>query len=227
MTETLRRETATIPIVFAALADPVGSGLVASLARPGGNVTGFPLFAEDMGGKWLEFMKEIAPRAERVAFIFHPDAAPHRGLLRTAQSVAPSKSINLLAYPVHDASEIAAVITSFASGGDGGPVAVTHAVTLSNRDLIIGLAMRYRLPTVFGELIWAESGGLLSYGSDMGELFRGAASYVDLILRGANPSELPVQMPTKFNLVINLKTARAIGLTVPLTLLARADEVIE
>ena len=227
VTETVRRETATIPIVFASLGDPVGSGLVASLARPGGNVTGFPLFVEDMGGKWLEFMREIAPRVERVAFIFHPDVAPHRGLLRTAQSVAPSMSINLLAYPVHDASEIAAAITSFASGGDGGLVAASHAVTFSNRDLIISLAIRYRLPTVFGELIWAKSGGLLSYGSDQAELFREAASYVDLILKGANPAELPVQMPTKFNLVINLKTARAIGLTVPSSLLARADKVIE
>jgi putative ABC transport system substrate-binding protein len=227
VTETVRRETATIPIVFAALADPVGSGLVASLARPGGNVTGFPLFAEDMGGKWLEFLREIAPRAQRVAFIFHPDVAPHRALLRTAQSVAPSMNVNLLSYPVHDASEIAAAITSFASEGDGALVAVTHAVTLSNRDLIISLAIRHRLPTVFGELIWAESGGLLSYGSDMGELFRGAASYVDLIFKGANPAELPVQMPTKFNLVINLKTARAIDLTVPSTLLARADKLIE
>ena len=227
VTETVRRETATIPIVFASLGDPVGSGLVASLARPGGNVTGFPAFVEDMGGKWLEFMSEIAPRVERVAFIFHPDVAPHRGLLRAAQSAASSMSISLLAYPVHDRSEITAAITSFASGGDGGLVAAGHAVTYSNRDLIISLATSHRLPTVFPEPIWAESGGLLSYGTDQAELFRGAASYVDLILKGANPAELPVQMPTKFNLVINLKTARAIGLTVPPTLLSRADEVIE
>jgi ABC-type uncharacterized transport system substrate-binding protein len=227
VTETVRQETATIPVVFASLGDPVGSGLVASLARPGGNVTGFPAFVGDMGGKWLEFMREIAPRVERVAFIFHPDVAPHRGLLRAAQSAASSMSINLLAYPVHDRSEITAGITSFVSGGEGGLVAASHAVTFSNRDLIIGLATSHRLPTVFPEPVWAESGGLLSYGTDQAELFRGAATYVDLILKGANPAELPVQMPTKFNLVINVKTARAIGLTVPATLLARADEVIE
>jgi putative ABC transport system substrate-binding protein len=227
VTETVRRETATIPIVFASLGDPVGSGLVASIARPGGNVTGFPAFVEDMGGKWLEFMREIAPTVERVAFILHPDVAPHRGLLRAAQSVAPSMRINLLAYPVHDANEIAAAIKSFASGGSGGLVAAGHAVTYSNRDLIIGLALSNRLPTVFPEPIWAESGGLLSYGTDQAELFRGAASYVDLILKRADPAELPVQMPTKFDLIINLKTAQAIGLTVPETLLVRATKVIE
>ncbi len=227
VTETVRQETATIPIVFASLGDPVGSGLVASLARPGGNVTGFPAFVGDMAGKWLEFMREIAPRVQRVAFIFHPDVAPHRGLLHAAQTAATSMGINLLAYPVHDRSEITAAITSFASIPDGGLVAASHAVTYSNRDLIISLATSHRLPTVFPEPIWAESGGLLSYGTDQAELFRGAATYVDLILKGSNPAELPVQMPTKFDLVINVKTARAIGLTVPASLLARADEVIE
>jgi len=227
VTETMRRETATIPIVFASLGDPVGSGLVASLAQPGGNVTGFPAFVEAMGGKWLELMREIAPRLERVAFIFHPGVAPHRGLLRAAQSVAPSLSMNLFAYPVQDANDIAAAVASFGSEAGGGLVAASHAVTYSNRDLIISLAIRHRLPTVFPEPIWAESGGLLSYGSDQVELFRGAASYVDAILKGANPAVLPVQMPTKFNLVINLKTARVIDLTVSPALLARADRVIE
>jgi ABC-type uncharacterized transport system substrate-binding protein len=227
VTETVRRETATIPIVFASLGDPVGSSLVASLARPGGNVTGFPVFVETMGNKWLELIREIAPRVERVGFIFHPDVAPHRGLLHAAQSAAPSMNIKLLPLSVHDASEITAAITSFASEADGGLVVTGHAVTFSNRDLIISLAASHRLPMVGGEPIWAQSGGLLSYGSDQTELFRGAASYVDLILKGANPAGLPVQLPTKFNLIINLKTARALGLAVPPSLLARADEVIE
>ena len=227
VTETVRRETASIPIVFASLGDPVGSGLVASLARPGGNVTGFPAFVETMGNKWLELIREIAPRVERVGFIFHPDVAPHRGLLHSAQSAAPSMNIKLLPLPVHDASEITAAITSFGSEADGGLIVAGHAVMFSNRDLIISLAASHRLPTVFGEPIWAQSGGLLSYGSDQVEYFRGAASYVDLILKGANPAELPVQLPTKFNLIINLKTAKALGLTVPPTLLSRADEVIE
>jgi putative tryptophan/tyrosine transport system substrate-binding protein len=213
--------------VFASLGDPVGSGLVASLARPGGNVTGFPAFVEDMGAKWLEFMKEVAPRVERVGFIFHPDVAPHRGLLRAAQSAAPTMNIELAPLPVHTASEIAAAILAFASGMHDSLVTANHAVTYSNRDLVISLAITHRLPTVFGDPIFAESGGLLSYGSDQAELFRGAASYVDQILKGANPAELPVQMPTKFNLLINLKTARAIGLTISATLLARADNVIE
>jgi putative ABC transport system substrate-binding protein len=190
-------------------------------------VTGFPVFVEDMGGKWLELMREVAPRVERVGFVFHPDVAPHRGLLRAAQSAAPSLNIKLFPLPVHDASEIVTTITTFASEADGGLAVAGHAVTYSNRDLLIGLAASHRLPTVFGEPIWAESGGLLSYGSDQTELFRGAASYVDLILKGAKPAELPIQLPTKFDLVINLKTARALGLIIPATLLDRADKVIE
>jgi putative tryptophan/tyrosine transport system substrate-binding protein len=227
VTETVRRETATIPIVFASLGDPVGSGLVESLARPGGNVTGFPAFVDTMGGKWIELMREIAPRVERVGFIFHPDVAPHSGLLRAAQSAAPSLNVKLLPLPIHNASEIAAAITAFASGAEGGLTVASHAVTFANRDLLISLAASHRLPTVFGDPIFAESGGLLSYGSDGAEMFRGAASYVDLILKGAKPAELPVQLPTKFVLIINLKTAKAIGLTVSATLLARADKVIE
>jgi putative tryptophan/tyrosine transport system substrate-binding protein len=227
VTETVRRETQTIPIVFASLGDPVGSGLVASLARPGGNVTGFPVFVEAMGGKWLELMKEIAQRVERVGFIFHPDPAPHRGLLRAAQSAAPSLNIKLFPLAVHDRNEIAAAITGFASEANGGLAVGTHAVTLSNRELLNSLAVNHRLPTVFGDAVWTESGGLLSYGSDIVDLFRGAASYVDLILKGANPADLPVQLPTRFELTINLKTARALGLSVPAILLDRADKLIE
>jgi putative ABC transport system substrate-binding protein len=227
VTETVRQETKTIPIVFASLGDPVGSGLVASLARPGGNVTGFPVFVDAMGSKWLELLRQIAPRVERVGFIYHPDAVPNVGLFRAAQSAAPSLNLKLIPLPIHDAAEIKAAITAFASGMGGGLVVATHAVTLSNRDLLISLAASNQLPTVFGDLVFVESGGLLSYGSDIAALFQGAATYVDLILKGAKPGELPVQLPTKFDLVINLKTARALGLTVPATLLVSANKVIE
>jgi len=226
-TEIMRQETRTIPIVFASLGDPVGSGLVASLNRPGGNVTGFPAFVETMAGKWLELLSEIVPRVERVSFIYHPDVAPHRGLLRAAQATAPSLNIELLSFPIRDAGEIAAAIAAFASGGNGGLAVASHAVTFSNRDLLTGLAAKHRLPTIFGDPSFAESGGLLSYGSDLIEMFEGAASYVDLILKGAKPAELPVQLPTKYLLSINLKTAQAIGVTIPAPLLVRADKVIE
>lgn len=226
-TETMRQETQTIPIVFASLGDPVGSGLVASMNRPGGNVTGFPAFVETMGGKWLELMKEVAPRATRIGFIHHPGVAPHRGLVRAAQAAAPPLKIDLIALPVHNADEITAAITAFASAGYGGLVTGSHAVTYSNRDLLIRLAAQHRLPSLFADPLFAESGALLSYGSDQAEMFLGAASYVDRILKGAKPAEMPVQLPTKFNFIINLKTAEAIGLTIPPAILARADRVIE
>lgn len=227
VTEIVRQETQNIPIVFASLGDPVGSGLVASLSRPGGNVTGFPAYVESMAGKWLELLKEAAPRLERVGFIFHPDVAPHRGLLSAAQSTAPSLKLKLLPLPVHDASEIAAAVTALGSEANSGLAVASHAVTFSNRDLLIRLATSNGLATVFGDPVFGESGGLLSYGSDPTEAFLGAASYIDLILKGAKPAEMPVQLPTKFNLVINLKTAQAIGLSIPNTLLIRADKVIE
>lgn len=227
VTETTRQETQSIPIVFASLGDPVGSGLVASLAKPGGNVTGFPAFVDSMGSKWLELLREIAPRVTRAGFVFHPDAVPNVGLLRAAQSAAPSMKLKLVPIAVRDATEIGSAITAFASGMDGGLVVATHAVTLSNRDIIIRLAASNLLPTAFGEPVFAASGGLLSYGSDIGAMFEGAASYVDLILKGAKPTELPVQLPTKFDLVINLKTARELGLTVPPRLLVGATRVIE
>jgi putative tryptophan/tyrosine transport system substrate-binding protein len=182
VTEIVRRETQSIPIVFASLGDPVGSGLVASLSRPGGNVTGFPVFVDAMGSKWLELLREVAPSVGRVGFIFHPDAVPHVGVLRAAQSAAPSLNLKLVPLPIHDANEIVAAVKEFTSEMSGGLIVPTHAVTYSNRDLLIGLAISNRLPTVFAEPVFAESGGLLSYGSDTAELFRGAASYVDLIL---------------------------------------------
>ena len=227
VTEIVRQETQSIPIVFASLGDPVGSGLVASLARPGGNVTGFPVFVDTMGSKWLELLKEISPRVKRVGFVFHPDAVPNVGLFHAAQSAAPSLNLKLIPIPIRDASEIKTAVTAFASGMDGGLVVATHAVTLSNRDLLISLAASNQLPTVFGDLVFAESGGLLSYGSDIAALFQGAASYVDLILKGAKPADLPVQLPTKFDLVINLKTARALGLVIPTRLLVSASELIQ
>ena len=228
VTEIVRQETRTIPIVFASLGDPVGSGLVASLARPGGNVIGFPVFVEAMGSKWLELLKEIAPDTDRVGFIFHPDARPHIGLLGAAQAAAPAINLKLVPLPVHNAAEIEAAVTAIAAGGGGGGLVVaSHAVTYSNRDLLIGQATRHRLPSIFGDLTFTASGGLLSYGSDIADLVRGAATYVDLILKGAKPAELPVQMPTKFDLIVNMKTAKALGLTVPASLLVRATKVIE
>lgn len=227
VTEVVRQETRSIPIVFASLGDPVGSGLVSSLARPGGNITGFPVFVETMGSKWLELLHEIAPRVKRVGFVFHPDAVPNVGLLRAAQSASPGLNLKLTPLPVQDSAEIKAALTTFAPGMDGGLVVASHAVTFSNRDLLISLATNNQLSTVFGDLVFVESGGLLSYGSDIAALFEGAASYVDLILNGAKPAELPVQLPTKFDLVINLKTARALGLTVPSTLLVSATKVID
>jgi putative tryptophan/tyrosine transport system substrate-binding protein len=226
-TEIMRQETKAIPIVFASLGDPVGSGLVASMNRPGGNVTGFPAFVESMGGKWLELLTEVAPRATRIGFIHHPGVAPHRGLVRAAQAAAQPLKIDLIPLPIHNADEITAAITTFASGGHGGLVTASHAVTFSNRDLLIRLATQHRLPSLFGEPIFAESGALLSYGSDQTEMFLGAASYVDQILKGSKPAEMPVQLPTKFNFIINLKAAETIGLTVPPAMLARADRVIE
>jgi putative ABC transport system substrate-binding protein len=227
VTEIARRETLTIPIVFASLGDPVGSGLVASLSRPGGNVTGFPAYVESMAGKWLELLKEASPTLKQIGFIYHPDAAPHRGLLSAAQSTAPSLNLKLVPLPVRDANDISASIAAIGSEADAALAVASHAVTFSNRDLLIRLATGKRLPTVFGDPVFGESGGLLSYGSDPTEAFLGAASYVDLILKGARPAEMPVQLPTKFNLVINLKTAKAIGIAVPEILLVRADKVIE
>lgn len=227
VTEIMRRETQAIPIVFASLGDPIGSGLIASLNRPGGNVTGFPAFVDTMGGKWVELIKEIAPATARIGLIHHPGVAPHRGLLRAAQAAAATLDIRIVPLAVHNADDIKSAISAFASEGTGALVTASHAVTYSNRHLIIDMAKDHGFPTLFGEPIWIESGGLLAYGSDQLEMFLGAASYVDQILKGSKPAEMPVQLPTKFNLNINLKTAQAIGLAVPATMLARADKLIE
>ncbi len=227
VTAILQQETRTIPIVFAFVGDPVGSGFVTSLSRPGGNLTGFANFENSIGGKWLEVLREIAPRARRVGFIFSPNAAPNVGFFRAAEAAAPTFGVKLIPLPVNNAMEIERGITASAAEPDSALVIAPHAVTLGNRDLIVGLAVRHRLPAVYSDRYFAESGGLVSFGNNTADLFRRAASYVDLILKGAKPAELPVQLPTKFELIVNLKAAKAIGLDVPSTLLNRADEVIE
>jgi putative ABC transport system substrate-binding protein len=226
-TEIMRQETKTIPIVFASLGDPVGSGLVASMNRPGGNATGFPAFVESMGGKWLELIKEISPKTNRVGFIYHPGVAPHRGLLRAAQAAAPAFEMQIVPMAVQSSDDIRGVIAAFAAAGPGALAVASHALTFSHRDLITGMAAQQKLPVIAGDPIWAESGALLAYGTEQIEMFLGAAGYVDQILKGAKPAEMPVQLPTKFGLIINLKTAQAIGLPVPSAMLVRADRLIE
>jgi ABC-type uncharacterized transport system substrate-binding protein len=227
VTRIVQQETQTIPIVFAFVGDPVGSGFAASLAHPGTNITGFANFENSIGGKWVELFKEIAPRAGRVGFVFNPDAAPNVGFFHAAEAAAPSLAIKLAALAVRDASDIEQHIAAFASEPDGGLVVAPHAVTLGNRKLLIELAARYRLPAVYSDRYFAESGGLVSFGNNSADLFRRAATYVDLILKGANPADLPVQLPTKFELIVNLKAAEMLGLTIPESFLIRADAVLE
>jgi putative ABC transport system substrate-binding protein len=227
VTRIVQQETQTIPIVFAFVGDPVGSGFAASLAHPGTNITGFANFENSIGGKWVELFKEIAPRAGRVGFVFNPDAAPNVGFFHAAEAAAPSLAIKLAALAVRDASDIEQHIAAFASEPDGGLIVAPHAVTLGNRKLLIELAARYRLPAVYSDRYFAESGGLVSFGNNSADLFRRAATYVDLILKGANPADLPVQLPTKFELIVNLKAAEMLGLTIPESFLIRADAVLE
>jgi len=227
VTRIVQQETRTIPIVFAFVGDPVGSGFVMSLARPGKNLTGFANFENSIGGKWLELFKEIAPDTGRVGFIFNPDAAPNVGFFHAAEASAASLAVKLTGLPVRDAINIEEGVTAFVAEADCGLIVAPHAVTLGNRKLIIALAARHRLPAVYSDRYFVESGGLLSFGNNSADLFRRAASYVDLILKGAKPADLPVQLPTKFELLVNLRAAKAIGLPIPEAFLARADEVIE
>ena len=227
VTEILQHETRTIPIVFAFVGDPVGSGFVASLSQPGGNLTGFANFENSIGGKWLELLREIAPNVKRVGFIYCPNAAPNVGFFHAAQRAAASSGIPLLPIPVNNAVDIERGVAAFAAAPDGSLIVAPHAVTLGNRDLINALALRNRLPAVYSDRYFAESGGLVSFGNNTPDLFSRAATYVDRILKGAKPAELPVQLPTKFELIVNIKAAKAIALSVPSTLLTRADEVIE
>lgn len=227
VTAIVQHETRTIPIVFAFVGDPVGSGFVQSLSRPGGNLTGFANFENSIGSKWLELLRELAPKAKRVGFIYCPSAAPNVGFFHAAQTAAPASGVALIPLPVNDAIDIERGVTAFAAEPDGGLIVAPHAVTLGNRDLIEGLALKYRLPAVYSDRYFADSGGLVSFGNNTPDLFMRAASYIDRILKGAKPAELPVQLPTKFELIVNLKAAKAIGLSVPPTILSRADDVIE
>jgi putative ABC transport system substrate-binding protein len=226
-TAALAQQTRNIPIVFATVSDPVGSGFVANFPRPGGNVTGFTNIEPTTAGKWLELLKEIAPHVARVAFLFNPATAPYEYYLSSFKAAARSFAVEAIAAPVRDRSELEPVITALARAPNGGLVLMTDTFLLNHREEITSLAVRYRLPAVYPYRAFTEAGGLLSYGNDTHDNFRRAASYVDRILKGAKPSELPVQAPVKFELVINLKTAKALGLEIPPQLLARADEVIE
>jgi ABC-type uncharacterized transport system substrate-binding protein len=223
----LRQETSTIPIVFVSVSDPIGSGFIASLARPGGNLTGLLLYEDGITGKWLAMLKEIAPRLERAALVANPKTTNYDYFLRSAKAVAPSLAIELVPSPIENAADIDRVIESFARVTNGGLVVLPDNTAITHRDLVIALAARHRLPAVYNNRLFVAAGGLMSYGTDLVDTFRQAASYVDSILRGAKPADLPVQAPTKYETTLNLKTAKALGLDVPPTLLARADEVIE
>jgi putative tryptophan/tyrosine transport system substrate-binding protein len=225
--EPLRRTTRTVPIVFALVPDPVGAGIVESLARPGGNSTGFSPWEFGIGAKWLELLKQIAPSVTRVAVLRDAAITAGIGMWGAIQSVSPSFGVELRPVDVRDAGEIERAIATFAGSPNGGLILTGSAWAVVHRNLIIALAARHRLPAVYYERFFVAAGGLISYGADTVELCRLAAGYVDRILKGEKPADLPVQHPTKYELVINLKTAKALGLEVPPTLLARADEVIE
>jgi ABC-type uncharacterized transport system substrate-binding protein len=226
VTTILQQETRTIPIVFVLVGDPVGSGYVASIAQPGGNITGFANWENTIAGKWLELLNQIAPQVSRVGFILHPETPGTVEQFRVAEAAAPS-GVKLIALGVHNTAEIESAITAIAAETNGGLIAAPHAITFANLDVIVELAARYRLPAIYAFRILATRGGLISYGTNPFEMFRQGASYVDRILKGAKPADLPAQFPTKYELVINLKTAKALDLTVPSQLLDRADEVIE
>jgi ABC-type uncharacterized transport system substrate-binding protein len=224
----LREQRHAIPIVFTQVTDPVGDGLVSNLAHPGGHLTGFTSFEFSIGTKWLETLKQVAPRVTRVALVFNPQTAPFADLFwRPIEAAAPSFAVVPIPVGPLTFAELDRIVDVFAREPNGGLIVLADVSTVNYRDGVIGLAARHRLPAVFPERSFATSGGLLSYGSDVSDIFRRAAGYVDRILKGEKPADLPVQAPTKYELVINLKTAKALGLTVPPTLLAIADEVIE
>ena len=222
----LQQTTRTVPIIFVTIIDPVGAGFVESLARPGGNVTGFSLFEYGLSGKWLELLKEIAPGVMRVAVLRDTAVGSGVGQYAIIQAVAPSLGVELRPIDMRDAGEIERAVAAFARSADGGLI-VTGSALERHSDLIITLAARYKLPAVYNKPFPVTGGGLISYGPDQVDQNRRAAGYVDRILKGEKPADLPVQAPTKYELVINLKTAKALGLSVPPALLARADEVIE
>jgi len=225
--EALQRATRTVPIVFTIVPDPVGAGFVDSLARPGGNATGFSQFEYGISGKWLELLKEIAPATTRVAVLREPAFTAAVAQLAALQAVAPSLRVELVPLNVRNADEIERALAGFARSPTDGLIVTSSPMVAARRELIVELAAQHRLPAVYYARFVASSGGLVSYGPDFVDQFRLAANYVDRILRGEKPGDLPVQEPSKFELVLNLKTAKALGLDVPPTLLARADEVIE
>jgi len=229
VTAALLKQSRTIPIVFVLVSDPVGDHFVDSLARPGGNVTGFTNVESSLTGKWLELLKEVAPTTKRAAFIFDPKLAPGGGsyYTRLIEASAPSFAVTRIAMPVHDDAEIERAVGEFVREPNGGLLVLPDATTTTHRALIIALAARYHMPTIFAFREHAVDGGLLSYGVDTVEQFRQAAGYVDRILKGAKPAELPVQLPSKFELIINLRTAKALDLDIPFQLQQRADELIE
>jgi putative ABC transport system substrate-binding protein len=223
-----QKATRTVPIVFTAVSEPVAQGFVAGLAHPGANTTGFTNLEPSVGGKWLELLKEIAPRVTRIAFIFNPRLSPVTSLfIRSAQVAAPKFALETVEAPVQQATEIEAVMASIGREPGGGLILPPDTFTSSQHKLIVELASRYQLPAIYAFRDFVAAGGLVSYGPDVLDQFRRAASYVDRILRGEKPGDLPVQQPTKFEFVINLKTAKALGLDVPLHLQQLADEVIE
>jgi putative tryptophan/tyrosine transport system substrate-binding protein len=226
--DALRQQTRAIPIVFVLVSDPIGGGFVQSFASPGGNITGFVPVEGSLAGKWLSLLKEGAPAVKRVAVLFNPDTAPYAAsFLRSIEAAALSFGVDLVASPVHAPAEIEATLAEFGHDSGGGFIVIPEVFTWKHRELIIALAARHRLPAVYPYRFFVAAGGLMSYGTDQADGFRQAASYVSAILRGAKPADLPVQAQTKYEFVINLKTAKALGLEVPLALLIRADELID
>jgi len=223
----LQQATSTLPIVFVMVADPVAAGFVASLAKPGGNMTGFPIFEYGIGTKWLELLKEIAPRITRVGVVRDPTVPSNVGQFAAIQSVAPSFGVELTPLGGRNGKDVERTVTEFARGSNCGLICAAAPLTVNNRDLIISLAARYRMPAAYPLRLFVADGGLISYGPDPINFYRQAAGYVDRILKGEKPAEMPIQAATKYELAVNLKTAKAIGLTVPASLLGRADEVIE
>ena len=224
----LLKQTRSIPIVFLTVTDPLGQGMVASLSHPGGNITGFSVFEFSLGTKWVEALKQISPGIRRITAIFNPETAPYYGLyLKSIEAAAPSLAIESIAAPVHSEADIENVIRKIGGETGGGIFVLPDSHNIVHRKRIIELAAQYRLPAIYYFRYFASDGGLISYGPDELDLFRRTAGYVDRILKGTNPADLPVQQPTKFELVINLKTAKTLGIQMPDSLLARADEVIE
>jgi putative ABC transport system substrate-binding protein len=228
VTAALHRETRTVPLVFLIVSDPIGSGFVESLPRPGGNITGFVNLEASLVEKWIELLKEIAPEVVRVAVMFNPQTAPYAEYyMQPLQAAAPAFGVKPFTSPVQSISDIEVAIAALARAPGGGLIVMTDSFMTVHRKSIIDLTARYKVPAISFISVMTKEGGLISYGVDITDLFAQSALYVDRILRGTKPADLPVQLPTKFELVINLKTAKALGLTVPRTLLARADEVIE